>query len=80
MMQVLVGTWDFSASVMQLVSGSKPKTRIHLRRLREMRALFFCTCALLGEKAAPGWTSTAPMTCRRGGSVMQLETVGFFPC
>ena len=41
---------------MQLVmdDGSKPKTRI---QLREMRA-DFCTCALLGKKAAPGWTST----------------------
>lgn len=40
---------------MQLVDGGKPKTRI---QLREMRADSH-TCALLGKKAAPGWT-TAP--------------------
>ena len=57
---------------MQLVYGSKPKTRI---QMREMRA-DSCTCALLGKKAAPGWT-TAPKACRRGGSVMQLETKNF---
>ncbi len=44
---------------MQLVSPSKPKTRIQLRETAEMRA-DFPTCALLGKKAAPGWTSTAP--------------------
>lgn len=53
--------------------GSKPKTRI---QLREMRADSH-TCALLGKKAAPGWT-TAPKACRRGGSVMQLETKRLF--
>lgn len=71
-MQVPVGIQQCYAACY----GSKPKTRI---QLREMRA-DSCTCAMLGKKAAPGWTSTAPKACRQGGSVMQLETKDFFPC
>ena len=61
----IVDSWEWNSAKTPSYAachGSKPKTRI---QLREMRA-DFCTCALLGKKAAPGWTSTPPHACPSG--------------